>query len=274
MKESIEAQNNLVWFLKQYFRYEIRGQEKLDSLSASKSPYLLLGNHSVNFIDPLLLIHSLYDRFKVAPSPIGYSSFLLENPIMRGFADKYDIISHKDFRKISTTLKNKKSILAYPGGYEEGVLRNFTEEPYKLKWREKIGLIKIIVNHNIPIVFVAKIGADELVTQSNAVKMPSISRKIFGMVDEIFEEALQMWTVAIHPPIKVTHIITDPIYPSQFLSKKGKCMTKEEELESLQKLEEICQLRLDHFVENRHLLEDDIDKFIKKFINDSRNYGL
>jgi 1-acyl-sn-glycerol-3-phosphate acyltransferase len=274
MKESIEAQNNLVWFLKQYFRYEIRGVENLDILVNSNTPYLLVANHSVNFIDPLLLIHSLYDRFKIAPSPVGYSSFLLENPIMRGFADRYGIISHRDFRKIHKTLKNKKPILAYPGGYEEGVLRNFSKEPYKLKWKEKIGLIKIILNYNIPIVFVAKIGADELVTQSNTVKMPSITRKIFGMVDEIFEEALQMWTVAIHPPIKVTHIITDPIYPSQFLVKKGARMTNQEKIESLLKLEEICQLRLDHIIQNRHLVEDDIDKFIKKFIDDSRNFGI
>lgn len=170
-------------------------------------------------------------------------------------------------------LKSKKPLLAFPGELQESVLRNFKEEPYTLKWKGKNGLLKFITRNEIPLVFVACIGADELVTQSNAVKMPSIMKKILGMAEDDYADALQLWTVAIHPPVKVTHIVTSPIYPKEYTG-KALIHDKESLEESLGNLEKICQSRLDSQVASRKNLEDDIGRFIQKFIDDSRNLGI
>lgn len=274
MNHPIEHHKNLVWFLKQYFRYEVRGLEHLQTLNGEGSSYIIVCNHSTNLIDPLLFIHSHYDKFHIVPHPLGYSDFVLRNPVFSSITEQYGIISHKNFRKMKRIIHSRKPILAFPGEIDESVIRNFKTEPYTLKWKNKNGFLKFILNNQLPVVFVACIGADELVTQSNVVKMPSIMKKILGMAEDLYEEALQLWTVAVHPPIKITHIVTKPIYPSEYISTKRNRLRKEEIGFSLSKLEEICQKRLDELIISRHELEDDIDRFIMKFIDDTRKLGL
>ena len=272
MSHPIESQNNSIWFLRHYFRYEVHGLEKLESLHLNKKPFLIVSNHSTNLIDPLLFMHSYYEKYDIVPAPIGYSDFILDNPVFRNFADMYGLIGSKEFKKILKVFKKGKPILAYPGEEEESVLRNFHNEPYTLKWKKKLGLLKILSNNQLPLVFVASLGADELVTQSHAVKMPSIIKKIFGMADEIYEEALQLWTIAIHPPIKVIHIVTEPIYLEEYIVKrKDKIDTL---YESLNQLERLCQNRLNDCLMIRESHSDDIDKFMKKFIEQGRILGL
>lgn len=274
MKESIESQNNLIWFLKHYFRYNIIGLEKLKPFYLEKKPFLLVGNHSINFIDPLLLIHSCYDSYHIAPHPIGYTKFFSENPILNSFSELYNIINYRDYKKASSTIKNNIPILVYPGGLEEGLLRNFKEEPYKLKWEKNSAISRFINKFQLPVLFIASIGTDELVTQSSTVKMPSITRKILRMADDVFDQALQMWTVAIHPPIKITHIITDPIYPNEFIDKTNNKFEKSNSVRSTKNLQTICQMRLDTFIAEREKYQDEIGLFIHKFIQDGKNLGL
>lgn len=274
MKETLDSHKNLVWFLKQYFRYQILGLEKLNSLFSSNQSFLLIGNHSINFIDPILLIHACHDSFQKVPYPIEYSKFFSDYPILNSFTELYNIIHFKDYKKISKTIQKENPILLYPGGLEEGLLRNFQEEPYKLKWEKNSALSRYIFKFKIPIVFVASLGTDELVTQSNTVNMPSITRKILRMSDDIYDHALQMWTVAIHPPIKITHIITDPIYPNEFLEAPSTHFSKSASLKSTQNLQTICQSRLDEFIKNRGSYQDEIDSFIQKFMEQRINLGL
>lgn len=259
--------------MRQYFRYELKGLENLSPLVERGESYLIVCNHSTNLIDPLLFLHSHYERFKVLPHPVVYSEFLIRNPLFEPILEQYGTISHKNFRKMKRILNSKKPLLAFPGELQESVLRNFKAEPYTLKWKGKNGLLKFVTKNSLPIVFVACVGADELVTQSNAVKMPSIMKKILGMAEDDYADALQLWTVAIHPPIKVTHIVTPPIYPSEF-SHSNSRKRKDGLGESLGNLERICQSRLNAIIADRKNLEDDIDRFINKFIDDSRRLGI
>ena len=91
------------------------------------------------------------------------------------------------------------------------------------------------------------------------------------MADDVFDQALQMWTVAIHPPIKITHIITDPIYPNEFIEKNN---NKLNSVSSTKNLQTICQNRLDTFIAEREIYQDEIGVFINKFIQEGKNLGL
>jgi len=57
---SINYHKNFVQFLRNYFRYKLIGIENLKPLINSKKPFIIFGNHSINFVDPMLFIHEYY----------------------------------------------------------------------------------------------------------------------------------------------------------------------------------------------------------------------
>src|SRR5262249_60366295 len=58
------------------------------------------------------------------------------------------------------------SVLPPPGGVPGAAPRSSGDEPYRLKWENRLGFLRLALEHDAEIVFVAAVGNDEMYFQS------------------------------------------------------------------------------------------------------------
>ena len=64
-----------------------------------------------------------------------------------------------DFSGLSALMQNKQSVLVFPGGAREVFKRK--GESYKLVWKERVGFVKMAIEHGYDIVPFASVGPDD-----------------------------------------------------------------------------------------------------------------
>ncbi len=272
MRHPIEADKPLVEFMRYYHRYEIRGLEILDPLVASGRPFFLVGNHGFNFIEPALLLHSVYNAHRRVPRIVGHKDLFFKIKEVGEIARRYGIVSHLDFRAIHDAIKKGKSLLIYPGGEDEAMLRDYHKNPYKLIWENRPGFAKLAVKYSMPIVFVASIGVDEMVFQGN-MELPSwVIRQLNMTNSDNYERVKMFWNGAFPAPVKITHIITEPIE----LFGEDEDMKRNEYVRyKLSWLQKTCQKRLDSALTFQDsAMSDPLDKAVKAIQSFARTLGI
>jgi len=242
MHHPIERDKPIVEFLRHYHRHEIIGLDILESFFRAKKQFFLVGNHGFNFTEPVLLIHGIYERYKTFPRPVGHYDLFFRVKSFIDIIRSYGVISHLDFRSVRTAILKGRSLLIYPGGEDEAMYRNYRENPYKLIWMERPGFAKLAIKYEVPVIFVAGLGIDEMVFQSRLdlpdwiIKMLNISHP------DSFKKIKVFWNGFFPAPVKIKHVITEPIY---LYGEEKELKNKEYIQYKLKWLQKTCQKRLD-----------------------------
>lgn len=263
MKHPIERDLPVIDFLRAYHRHSVENLEILRPFFQKNQSFFLVGNHSFNLFDPGLLYHSIYRKYRRTLRVVGQFDIFHKIGLLKEFVKPYGLVAHDDFRRIYTLTSRGKSLLIYPGGIDEAMLRNYQKEPYTLIWQKRPGLAKLAIRYKIPIIFVAGIGIDEMVFQSNHAKMPALLTEfIKGRGNYLSQSSQWFWNVPFSAPVKITHVITEPI---QLTATPSQLKNKDFIEQTLQQLQSTCQSRLDReLVKHSSGMYDPLDWSMRK----------
>ncbi len=121
-------------------------------------PCMLAGNHTVmGMLDLPLMLLGLHERLSISPHGLadhlhfqipGWREFLASLGAVEGTRENCRELMHAG-----------ESILVYPGGGREVMKRR--DEKYQLIWKERLGFVRLAIEHGYPIVPFAAVGAEE-----------------------------------------------------------------------------------------------------------------
>src|SRR5262249_24383964 len=97
----LEAWPTLLFFgaarvLSRYHRYQVVNLERLGRLLRRDRPVLLVGNHALDIVDPLLLLATIFRKLHRVPRFIGHQNGWFNVPVLREISARFQIIpSHR-----------------------------------------------------------------------------------------------------------------------------------------------------------------------------------
>jgi 1-acyl-sn-glycerol-3-phosphate acyltransferase len=122
---------------------------------------LLVGNHGPLAIDTGMLIHSIFRDTGRIVRALG-DRFMFANPVGRSMARAVAGVEGSPDHA-HALLMHGDAVLVYPGG-----ARETTRDPsqrYTLHWEGRLGFARVALDAQRPVVPVACIGSDDLLTQ-------------------------------------------------------------------------------------------------------------
>lgn len=143
--------------LRAYFSPRFYGLGKVDP----SIPSLFVGNHTIyGMLDPLLLGAELYKRRGILLRGLAdHAHFAV--PVWRDLLRSWGAVDGTR-ENCSALMRERQSILVFPGGGREVAKRK--GEKYQLIWKERLGFVRLAVQHRYPIVPFASVGPDDAYT--------------------------------------------------------------------------------------------------------------
>lgn len=137
-----------------YFSPKSYGTENIPT----DRPVLFVGNHTIyGVFDPMLIVKSIYQHSGVFPRSLA-DHMHFGVPLWTRFIKSMGIV--EGTREIcSALMKDQQSVLVFPGGAREVFKRK--GESYKLVWKERVGFLKMAIEHGYDIVPFASVGPDD-----------------------------------------------------------------------------------------------------------------
>ncbi len=204
--------------LQLYHRHRVEGLEHLTAAMA-KGPVLLVGNHCLDLVDPLMLTVAVERATGRVLRFIVHGNLFFEMPVLRSLAPVLGLIPNRHVELADTALRDDGMLMLYPGSGTEAILRSYRREPYTLKWDGKLGFVRLAARHRATLLFVAGVGIDELYYQTD-VPTPAamIAYGNAGDGDYYRGARLQIGAAGLHVlpavlplPVRVTHVISPPL---------------------------------------------------------------
>jgi hypothetical protein len=147
-------------------------------------------------------------------------------------------------------------------------MRSYREEPYRLKWEGRTGFVRLALEAEAEIVFVAAVGNDEAYYQST-IPTPQALISLINAGDAAryrgMPLAFGLLGVHLVPglfplPVRLTHVIANPLD----LGDRERARRDPEALEDLHaRVWSECQRFLDRVVANRARYSDPLDRSIR-----------
>jgi 1-acyl-sn-glycerol-3-phosphate acyltransferase len=166
-------------WLARYHRHRVVHLERLSRLFAEGRRVLLVGNHALDIVDPLLLLATVYRRLGRVPHFVGHENGWFRVPFLRDVAARYQVIPSRRPEETVAALRRDGFVMLYPGANREAALRSYRDEPYRLKWEGRLGFLRVALEADAEILFVAAVGCDEAYYQS---RLPT-SRAILALAN-------------------------------------------------------------------------------------------
>ena len=205
--------------LRAYHRHRVDGVEHVTEALDAGAPVLLVGNHCLDLVDPLMLTVALYGTTGRVLRFIVHDNIFFKTPGLRTLAPIWGLIPNRRPELADAALRDDGLLMLYPGSGTEAILRSYRREPYRLKWDGKIGFVELAVRHRARLLFVAAIGIDELYYQTD-IPMPASMLRYGNAGDADYYEGarVQIGAAGIHLlpgvwplPVCVTHVISPPL---------------------------------------------------------------
>ena len=139
---------------KLYFDPEYLGTDNIEA----DEPTLFVGNHTrYGFLDAKLLIEGLYAHTNIWPRSLS-DRIHFQIPGWRESLENSGAVlgSRENCRAL---MRDGQSILVFPGGARE--VSKGKDANYKLLWQERLGFVRLAVEHGYNITPFASVGADE-----------------------------------------------------------------------------------------------------------------
>lgn len=253
--------------LRRYHRHHVRGLSHLTTALAAGRPVLLLGNHSLDVVDPLLfqvVVHRETGRWLRF---VGHEMLFFRLPGVRAIAEGLGVVPSRDLALARSTLRHDRLLMIYPGAGGEAALRSYRREPYRLKWGGRLGFVELALRERAPVLFVAGVGIDEMYYQTD---LP-VPRRFFELVGGTYLHEyrgmrLQLGAAGVHVvpglfpfPVRVTHVISPPLPVPPDVDPDDHRAVEESQI----RLWAECQEHLDRAVERRLRDSDALDRLLR-----------
>jgi 1-acyl-sn-glycerol-3-phosphate acyltransferase len=258
---------SLAGALGRYHRHRVLHLERLERLFENGRRVILIGNHSLDVVDPTLLLAEVYARTGRLPHFIGHEAWF-RVPVLREFARHFHVIPARRPEETVEALREHGFLMLYPGGVRESGMRDYHREPYTLQWQERTGYLRLALEADAEIVFVAAVGSDEAYYQSRLPTPGALVRTLNGGDDARYR-GLRLRFGAAGPhllpgllpfPVRITHQVSEPLD----LGDRRLALRDPEALEELHHRVWItCQRFLDAAVARRHHHGDLLDGGIR-----------
>lgn len=262
--------------LRAYHRHRVEGLEHLRSALATRRPVVLVGNHCLDIVDPLMLNVAVYRELGRVLRFIGHGNLFFTLPILRTLAPIWGLIPNRHVGLADTVLREEQALMLYPGSGTEAILRSYRREPYRLKWFGKIGFVELAARHRAALLFVAAVGIDELYYQTNVPTPASLVRATNAGDDAYYRGArIQLGAAGVHLlpgiaplPVRVTHVISPPLALDPALDPTDRAGLERAQIE----LWSECQSFLDRTIAARQ--SDAVDAICRRGIEVLHRIGI
>jgi len=246
--------------LRRYHRHRVSGLERVERLMADGQRIVLVANHALDVVDPLLFCAALFERTGRAPHFIGHARGWFEVPGLRAISQRFGVIPARRLEETVDALRRDGLLMLYPGGNREAAMRSYRDEPYRLRWQDRTGFLRVALEAEAQLVFVAAVGTDEAYYQS-ALPTPSGLTRWLDEDSGRYDGARLGFGLAgphlvpgLFPlPVRITHTVSEPLE----LGDRERARRDPRALAALHaEISERCQKLLDAAVARR---EDDAD---------------
>jgi 1-acyl-sn-glycerol-3-phosphate acyltransferase len=205
--------------LRLYHRHQVDGLAHLTDALAARRPVILVGNHCLDLVDPLMLTVAVYRETGRVLRFVAHGNFFFSIPGLRTLAPIWGLIPNRHVELADAALRDEGALMLYPGSGTEAILRSYRHEPYRLKWDGKHGFVRLAARHHAAILFVAGIGIDEMYYQTDVVMPASVVRYGNAGDAEYYEGArMQIGAAGVHLlpgvlplPVRISHVISPPL---------------------------------------------------------------
>lgn len=89
------------------------------------------------------------------PHFIGHENGWFKVPVLRDIAARFQVIPSRRPEETVRELRRGGFLLLYPGSNREAAMRSYRDEPYRLKWEGCRGFLRLALEADAEIVFVA-----------------------------------------------------------------------------------------------------------------------
>jgi hypothetical protein len=254
--------------LGRYYRHQIVHLERLDRLFRADRRVLLVGNHALDLVDPLLLLATIFRKLHRVPRFIGHQNGWFRTPVLREVSARFQIVPSNSPDEAAAALRRDGFLMLYPGAIREAGMRRYRDEPYRLKWEGRMGFLRLALEADAEIVFVAALGSDEAYYQSVLPTPETLIRLLNGGDGARYRGMpLSFGVLGVHLvpglfpfPVRLTHVIAKPLD----LGDRERAQRDPEALAALHgRVWNDCQRFLDRVVAHRARYTDALDRSIR-----------
>jgi 1-acyl-sn-glycerol-3-phosphate acyltransferase len=258
----------LAELLARYHRHRVNHLERLESLFDRGRRVILIGNHALDIVDPALLLAAVYRRTGRLPRFIGHENGWFKLPLIRDFSRHFQVIPSRRFEETVEAVRRDGFLMLYPGGVRESGMRSYRDEPYRLTWEGRTGFLRLALEAEADLVFVATVGNDEAYYQSRLPTPRALLRLLNGGDDERYGRMrLRFGAAGVHLvpgvlplPVRINHVLS----PALDLGDREHARRDAQAFENLHtRIRRECQVLLDDAVARREEDSDLLDRGIR-----------
>ena len=253
--------------LARYHRHRVLYIERLLRLLRAGRRVVVVGNHALDVVDPLLFVAKVFERYGRVPRFMSHTSWQ-RLPVLRTVSQRYRLVPSRSMDDAGRALDEDGFLMLFPGGVSEAALRSYRDEPYRLKWENRLGFLRLALEHDAEIVFVAAVGNDEMYFQSKLPTPETLIRLADAGDGKRYRDTyLRFGLLGVHAlpgvfplPVRLTHVVSPPL----MLGDRTHARRDPEALAALHRsVREACQSFLDRAVAERERSADLVDRVIR-----------
>jgi 1-acyl-sn-glycerol-3-phosphate acyltransferase len=254
--------------LGRYHRHQVVHLQRLRRLLRSNHPVLLVGNHALDIVDPLLFLATVFRKLHRVPHFVGHENGWFRVPVLRDISARFGVIPSRRPEEAVAALRRDGFLMLYPGSIREAGMRSYRDEPYRLKWEGRTGFLRVALEADAEIVFVAALGSDEAYFQS-VLPTPELLIRLINAGDSTRYRGMPLTfgllglhlVPGVFPlPVRLTHVIAKPLD----LGDRERARHDPQVLAELHaRVWSDCQRFLDRVVADRARYSDPIDRSIR-----------
>jgi 1-acyl-sn-glycerol-3-phosphate acyltransferase len=254
--------------LGRYHRHRVVNLQRLRQLFRADRRVILVGNHALDIVDPLLLLATILRKLQRVPRFIGHQNGWFNVPVLREISARFQIVPSNRPEEAAAALRRDGFMMLYPGAVREAGMRSYRDEPYRLKWEGRTGFLRLALETDAEIVFVAALGNDEAYYQSVLPTPETLIRLVNGGDSARYRTMrLRFGLLGLHLvpgllpfPVRLTHVIAKPLD----LGDRERAQRDPDALAALHgRVWNDCQRFLDRVVANRARYSDALDRSIR-----------
>jgi hypothetical protein len=114
-----------------YHRHRVLHMERLLRLLLARRRVVVVGNHALDVVDPLLFVATVLQRYGRIPRFIAHGSWQ-RLPGLRAISERYRLVPSRSMEDAGRALAEDGFLMIFPGGVSEAALRSYRDEPYRL----------------------------------------------------------------------------------------------------------------------------------------------
>jgi hypothetical protein len=251
-----------------YHRHRVLHLQRLRRALTGGRPVILVGNHALDVVDPLLLVATIMRRLGVVPRFIAHEKGWFEVPVLRAFAERFHVLPSRRPEDTAEALRRDGFLMLYPGAIREAGMRSYWDEPYRLKWEGRTGFLRLALETDADVVFVAAVGSDEAYYQSR-IPLPETllgwvnggdGSRYAGMRLMLGASGAHLIPGLFPLPVRLTHVISEPL---EIGDRARAARNPAAFVELHERVWSECQSFLDRAVRARGRFTDVIDRTVR-----------